>query len=323
MTTTGPALNPAQHEVLARLATSREERIEWDPAVAAELRTRLEDELDDVAGVVPEGDQVWVSKAAIDAVHGCEVRLRDERFVWTAAAARGRIVHRAWELRLGWRGEPCGMDLVDEALGRLTEDVDSFGDFLRGCGEADLADLRAQATTGLEALLTTFPPPERRWRPTAELSRRVVLLGERVVLGGRFDITLGAPDGTRAGRAIVDVKTGPPVPQRHRDDLRFYALLETLAQKVPPMVVATFYPEAGQVEPEAVTAITLEAAVRRTVPAVRRLVELRYQGADPRLRPGPACRWCRLRARCDVGQRWVSEDAERHDGWPAADPDGE
>jgi hypothetical protein len=232
-------------------------------------------------------------------------------------------VHRAWELRLGWLGEPNCMDLVDEALGRLTEDTDSFGDFLRTCGEADRADLRAQATTALEGLLTTFPPPHRRWRPTAESGRKVVLAGERIVLSGRFDITLGAPDGTTAGRAIVDVKTGPPVPQRHRDDLRFYALLETLTQKVPPMVVATFYPEAGQVEPEVVTPATLEAAVRRTVPAVQRLVELRHRGAEPRLRAGPVCRWCRLRSRCDAGQRWLSEDAERSDEWSPGDPDGE
>ena len=121
----------------------------------------------------------------------------------------------------------------------------------------------------------------------------------------------------------MDVKTGPPVPQRHRDDLRFYALLETLTQKVPPMVVATFYPEAGQVEPEVVTDATLEAAVRRTVPAVRRLVELRHAGAEPRLRTGPACRWCRLRIRCDAGKRWLSEDAERDDQSPPGDPDGE
>ena len=61
------------------------------------------------------------------------------------------------------------------------------------------------------------------------------------MLSGKYDLTLGtsepvgeAGEGMRAGKVIVDLKTGLRN-LTDREDLRFYALIETLLVGVPPL----------------------------------------------------------------------------------------
>ena len=61
---------------------------------------------------------------------------------------------------------------------------------------------------------------------------RAELCGGRVVLSGKADLTLGQPEGTGAGKVIIDLKTGGFAPV-HREDLRFYALLEACGRFRP------------------------------------------------------------------------------------------
>ena len=105
---------------------------------------------------------------------------------------------------------------------------------------------------------------------------------------------------------IVDLKTGRPSP-RHRDDLRFYALLETLRMRVPPRKLASFYLDVGEAQVEDVSEAVLRTAARRTLDAVHAVIELTVEGRPPVKRPGPPCRWCPLLAAgCVEGASYVS-----------------
>ena len=108
---------------------------------------------------------------------------------------------------------------------------------------------------------------------------------------------------------IIDLKTGRPA-HRHREDLRFYALVETLRTGVPPRKLASFYLDVGQPVIEDVTPAVLRTAVRRTLDGVNALIELTVEGRVPVKRAGLTCRWCPLNQTCDEGLDYL----DRGDG---------
>src|SRR5262249_37807013 len=155
--------------------------------------------------------------------------------------------------------------------------------------------------------LECFPPLSRRWRPVTESRLRVELAGGRIVLRGQADLLLGRAEGTTARKVIVDLKSGGFAPS-HLDDLRFYALLETIRLGVPPRLVASYYLDSGRPHPETVTEAVLESAVARTVDGAERLVALLHDGKPPTKRTGAACRWCPELARCPQGRAFLEGD---------------
>jgi hypothetical protein len=104
---------------------------------------------------------------------------------------------------------------------------------------------------------------------------------------------------------IVDIKTGRLL-HRHREDLRFYALIETLVRDVPPQLVASYSLDSAAAETEEVTVELLRSTLRRTLDGVERMVEIRFEGRQPSRSPGPTCRWCPLRGECDDGHAWLA-----------------
>lgn len=304
-------LTPVQSEILERLRPPRDRRPEWPAETRVEILRWLEESLDPLVTAVEPGDPLFISKRALSGIHGCETRFladRDQPFEWTVPMARGRLLHKAIELDVHRRERAHEADLVEESLAWLVEGDDSLGDWLRGAGATARTELAGEATSQISAFLEGFPPVARAWRPVTESPRRIELCAERVVLSGRLDLTLGAPDGTTASRVIVDLKSGGYSPE-HREDLRFYALLELLKNGVPPLSVATFYLDSARLELEAVSEASIEAAVRRTIDGAERLVRL-SEGAEPTLRPGPACRWCPINDDCATGRGWLEEEAE-------------
>ena len=154
--------------------------------------------------------------------------------------------------------------------------------------------------------LECFPPLRKRWRPVTESRVRVELCDGRIVMGGKIDLSLGRAEGTRAGKVVIDLKTGGFVPA-HVDDLRYYALIETIRIRAPPRLVASYLDQA-RAHPEIVTESVLRAAVARTTDGARRLHALRHEGAEPTRRAGPACRWCPLLDDCEVGRAGLEPD---------------
>lgn len=315
-------LTPAQQRVLDLLRRPSEP-VRFRPGLADDLRGELEEELGPAVAGLPQ--PLWVNKHGLASVHACEAHhLAQEAagFEWSVATARGTVAHKAIELSVFWRGEPQPMTLVEEALERLADTDVGAGRFLQGLGEGDRAQLLAEANDRVATFLECFPPLQRAWRPVTESRATVELLDGAVVLAGKVDLTLGAATGEEARKVIIDLKSGMPVPT-HRDDLRFYALVETLKLGVPPRLVATFYLDAARAQPEEVTEPLLWAALARAADGTRKMIEL-ASGRPPAVRPGPPCRWCPIRSTCESGLAHLAEPARyESDDCGPGDPTGD
>ena len=156
--------------------------------------------------------------------------------------------------------------------------------------------------------LECFPPLKPAWRPATESPLRALLHGGLIVLSGKPDLTLGQPEGTVAGKVIIDFKTGRFSPS-HREDLRFYALLEAL-RILPPRLLATYYLDQGRFHPEAVTRDLLLSATERVIDGAHRYVELVGGTRQPGVAPGPACRWCPVQLDCAEGTEYLENTLE-------------
>jgi hypothetical protein len=310
-----PKLNPAQQALTDELGAVPAERPRFRDDLRDHLRHELEDALDPILAEIKE-PPLFVSKRDLALIHGCEARFvaeQDVEFAWTVAMARGSVAHKAIELSITWRGTPTPLDLVEGAMARLEHDDRSVGAFLRTLDEPQRAELAGMANDFVATFLETFPPLRRQWRPVAESRVRAELCEGRLALAGRVDLSLGQPDGAIAGKVLFDVKTGRPSPG-HREDLRFYALLETLKSGVPPRLLVNYYLEAGDAHDETVSEDTLWTAAQRVVDAVEKTIALTGPGPRrPNTSPGGGCRWCPALSRCDEGHRFLSRSDDDED----------
>jgi hypothetical protein len=307
--------NPAQLALIAQLGRG-DETAAFPDDIGAALRARLEELLAPIAGALDHDDPIRVTKHRLATVHGCEQHhlMAGRAFDWSVATARGTVAHRAIELSVGWSTRPTPAELVDEAIGRLTGDeLAPAQRFLAGLPPADLADLRSSATDLVTKFLECFPPLRKEWTPVTESRVRVALFDGALLLQGRTDLTLGRLDGRRPRKVIIDFKSGRPA-LVHREDLRFYALLETCRMGVPPRKLASYYLDSAEAHAEDVSEALLEAALRRTADGVVKIVELARLGRPPAKQPGWACRWCPLVGECDEGQAELARQAEDGDG---------
>ena len=308
-------LNPAQQQVTDDLGAKREDR----PSFRDDLRDHLRHEIEEtLAPLLPDVIELplFVSKRALSMLHSCEARFvaeQESEFAWTVPMARGTVAHKAIEMLVTWRGDPTPLELVDHALNRLEHDERGVGAFLRSLDEAERAELAGLANDFVATFIETFPPLQKRWVPVAESRVRAELCEDQLSLQGRVDLSLGRPDGNVAGKVLIDLKTGRPSPS-HIDDLRFYALLETLKVGVPPRLLVNYYLEAGEPRREEVTEDLLWSTAKRVVDAVAKLVELSSrQARSPMTSPSLGCRWCPARATCADGQRFLSRSDDDED----------
>jgi hypothetical protein len=291
-------------------------RPSFHPELAVELRKRLEEDLADVARGLG-GRQLVVHKSALARVHACERHWAAEEeagFAWSPATAMGAVTHKALELSVHMDGFGVPA-LVDVAMERLAEDPHRGpGSWLLGASELERAELRSGAMDRAVKFEDEFPPLKREWRPRLESPLIAPLCDDRIVVRGKVDLALGRAEGNRAGVLIVDFKTGQ-LSRSHADDLRFYALLETLRSGVPPFRVATWYLDSGHWHQEDVDEAILHSAARRVTDGARKLFELQVQGRAPHLQPGPACDYCTARYSCEGAaqqSRSGSGDQEIH-----------
>lgn len=297
-------LNPAQQEVIKLLGKSAG-GAPWDPAVAEDLRDELAEATDELVERVGK-DTLWISKHGLSGLHGCETHYMSSEgsFAWTVQNVRGSIAHKAIELSIHWDGEAPPLTLVREAIARTANSDKSAGRFLQGLTEAELAELRGECTDLVSKFGESFPQLKAAWWPVTESRSQYDLAEGRIVLSGKVDLTLGRTQGIEPNKVIIDLKSG----RRHKnhvDDLRFYALLETLKLGVPPRLVASYYLDEARAQKEEVTEGVLRAALARTIDGIHKAVELR-EGRPPNVQPGPPCRWCPVSPDCPSGLAYLS-----------------
>ena len=310
------ALTPAQVAVSQGLLDRGGHRPTFRADLARELHTTLTDATNDVAERLELiGATLWIDKRVLNGIHGCERRFTAEEADgfpgWNATLARGTVLHRALQLAPFLSTPLPPIDVVNLAIDRIIEDGDerSPAEWLRGAGAAELAELRADAADVVTKFDEAFPPIVAAWRPRIESSIRHELHRGTVTLGARPDLALGRAEGHQARVLIVDLKTGARY-QHHVDDLRFYALVETLRLGVPPFRIATFYLDTARWDHEDVTEDLLELATRRAVDGAIKLTELRLGEREATFSPGPACGFCRLRHECEGAAVWAEHVAD-------------
>ena len=301
-------LTPAQQRTLDALRRTEEPTV-FDREFVAGLRADAADalaELTERNGDAP----LAVNKFNVAAVLACETHFLDPGpFAWSPALACGKVSHRAIELQLNWRGEPTPTDLVDDALARLGDDERSFGDWIAALGPGDEADLRSRAIARVTQFTECFPPLRHSWHPVTEAQVRWPVDGP-ILLRAKADIVIGRAVGAESRKVLIDLKSGR-IYDRHREDLRYYALVETLAREVPPRMVASFSLEAGEAVVDDVTEGMLRTSLRRTLDAIERMIELTVEGRAPRPAPSAGCFRCRELA--ELPELGREEDTPAHD----------
>ena len=306
-------LNPAQQDVLAQLGSSPDERPRFDKMLRHKLRRTLDNALEpftDLLNARPNakpGDYLFISKNLLGRVMGCEKRYlaeESEEFIWSAALARGTVTHKAIELSIHWQYKPEPLQLVDESIVRLSEGFDGLANWLQGASEVERAELRSEANDRGVKFLECFPPLKPSWRPVTESRLRLEIL-DRFVLSGKVDLALGRGDGYQAGKVLIDLKTGNFSPQ-HLEDLRFYALIETMRLGTPPRKLATYYLDQARFVPEDVSEELLFSTVARIGDGIQRILVLATGQREATTAPGPACRWCPILHECNDGHRYLN-----------------
>ena len=299
------SFSPVQERTFAALRRG-DDPIVFDEREVAALREEAAAAVGELSGHLG-GERLWVSKGFLAKVHGCEARhLAPDEFTWHTANAAGFVAHKAIELGVHWPGAPAPTQLVDEAIGSLAEVPGRKGDFVSALTAAEHAALRGKAVERTTKFFQQFPPLDARAHPMLESSVRWRPPGS-IEAGGRADLVIGKPCGRESRRVIVDFKSGGRSPV-HRDDLRFYALIETLVHEVPPRRLITYYLDGADCEVEDVSIDVLRAALRRMLDGIARHAELTVQGRSPLLRPGFACRWCPLASGCAEGRSFLCND---------------
>lgn len=301
---TEPVLNPMQQAVVDTLGKSPD----WTPLpshVIDSVRSILHDQLADVATRFSKDAPLWVSKQRLNTIHGCEAHhlATKDTFAWTPLTARGTVLHKAVELGVHWRGESTPADIVDEAIARLSDSSHNAADFLISMSPGDQAQLRSYAVDMYTRFEECFPKLKPAWRPVTESSSRYELFGGAIVLGTRSDLTLGTAD----QKVIIDVKSGG-LHTSHREDLRFYALVEALRSGMAPRRLATYSLSAARADVEDVSEGVLQAAVRRVVAGVQLIVAIELDKREPTRRPAAHCRWCPLADDCAEGTAYLARD---------------
>jgi len=274
------------------------------PELAGELRRTLEEGLAPVVARMDDGDSLRISKHHLSTVFDCEQRFLadiDAEFEPSIATVRGTVTHAVLARIVIEDPAPNAVDAAEQSVTEMADHESWYGRFLRELGPGDRTTLIAEVANLVSAFLDDWPRIERRWSPRVEPKLRVDLCDRRVTLHGQPDLMLGRVVVGEARVLLVDFKTGW-VRAEHREDLRFYALLQTLVRRAPPFRVDTYYPEMGEHVPEDVSEAVLATAVRRVVDGADRIEAVRARRRAPTVSPGSACTFCAARATCEPGR---------------------
>ena len=298
-------LNPIQQSVLDALA-KKPDFVASSPELADEIEAHVTEALEPVARNYTADKPLVIAKHTLNSVHSCEAQHVANRgkFAWSLPLVRGTVLHKAIELLINSRTPRTPSEIVDDALDRIVEtERGSASDYIATLSPAEQAELRATIVDLVTKYEDSFPPLKPEWRPVVESNAKVHLCDRSILLTARTDLTIGPP----GSKVIIDLKTGR-MNAAYREDLRFYALTETLKSRQTPRLTATFAVDSQRIDTEAVSIDTLRAAVRRLVEGAQLIDELDRQHRAPRKKTSFACRWCPLFENCDEGQAYLASD---------------
>jgi len=263
-----PHMAPAGTEVLASLRGDSNRRPLVDPGLSGGLRDWLEDGLCSL----PLGSQapLIVNKQVLrDALARRDRRNAGPQAI-TGSMALGALMDALFRqlVTVGHIDDPMrdGLDAL-----RVDPRRSEVVDFVHGLAGQELADFEDELETQSAILLSRWPRLSPAWLPRTQERIAVPLAGGDVVLVGVIDLIVGAPSGGRASVGLIEVKSGRSRIE-DREDLRFYALLETLRSGAAPFRVATFYTRTGQVDAEDVNDELLTSSLQRVLIAIGRMV---------------------------------------------------
>ena len=272
------------------------------PTFPADLSQRLRDRIEDAVRELELRDTLWLGKEKLNDHARCEGKFaaaiagEAPPFEHSAKSAAGVLLHRAVEVEVGARDGLGAHAIAETAADRLVEREDRFAEYWRGLDGVDRDGVLMEVVRRITMFQASFPPLKelrRELTPISELPVKAELSGGALVLSGRIDLVLGAPDRlepTRATRLAIDLKSGGAYPE-HPEDLRYYALLMTLRFGVPPYRVASLFLDSGEWQAEDVTEETLFHAADRVVAAARAAAAL-TNGREAVLTAGVYCGWC-------------------------------
>ncbi len=282
------------------------------PSFPADLAQRLRDRIEDAVRELELRDTLWLGKEKLTDHGRCEGKFtasisgESPPFEHSPKSAAGVLLHRAVEVEVGARDELDVHAIAKTAADRLVEREERFAEYWRGLESVDRDDVLMEVARRMTLFQSSFPPLKelrRELTPISEMPVKAELLGGALVLSGRIDLVLGAPDRleqTRATRLAIDLKTGNAYPE-YPEDLRYYALIMTLRFGVPPYRVASLFLESGEWQAEDVEEQALQHAADRVIAAARAAASL-WNGREPELTPGIYCSWCPRAETCPVAQ---------------------
>ena len=319
---------PARQRLVTRVLAWGEERPQVPRGLADELRRRLADGFAKHGATRTEavGDglarPVVVTRSLVRRLSCDGWQLEPEPYVHTYANVRGVLVREAILTDVVQGREATVPQRVDGVwraeASRRPGDPASRSAWLNACTPGQARAIRDEVAAAVDVFREVWPPlPSERVRHHVD---------ERVtVRPGDGGVTLrGAPAwrmsstvvDERARELLVDVRAGLPQAGHDRDDVRFDALLTTLARGRPPFRWVTYYATEGRTETEDFDAGVLHRTADRVVDTVGQLTRLADEvpGAPEerlRLRGGPWCRFCRRRTGCTRAE----PAAPGADGW--------
>ena len=298
-------LNPLQQAIIESLGVP----VDWEPLpteIIHAIEQQLIEALSSLEGKFTAEQPLRINKHHIATVHGCEkyhVLNRESPFAWNINTVRGTIAHKGIELLLNWRGPVVPAEIVDAAIVSVSENPrQSASGFINTLSNHEYAELRGAVLGAVTTFIECFPPIKPQWRPMVEYSASYSLFNNSVVFSSRMDLVLGGP----GKKVLIDLKTGR-LTATHRDDLRFYALVETLRSRQAPRQLGSYSLDSARLDDEDVTEGLLQAAVRRTAAGTLLIAELALKERAPELRAGAQCRWCPINDECETGAKYLRQ----------------
>lgn len=299
---TAPELTPSQRRTFDELLAVGTDRPKAPDGLAADLEEKIRRGTSQAVARWTE-PSMYFDKSMLATALACDGKVladrRDagpSRDVMHPRAVSGIIAHHAIQIAQTHRGQPTA-HYVRESVDTKRRNDDRIAEFWSQSSDGDTSDVLMEATSKVQAFLSSWPPLADNWGPVFEQQMQAKV--GKLKLSARMDLVLGSPkaDG-RQTMFLCDFKTGGLNDDKHPMEASFYALVATLRNGVPPFRSTVYSLAAGDWTDPDVNADTLHQVADQVVEAVVTTVDMLTEAREPTLTSGPHCRFCPALATC-------------------------